>query len=73
MAFRASHPVDPDGESASASGSLDLESWRSRQHIAELLAVFVVGFALMQFIYSATGGASGVRANLSGNDCFYHV
>jgi hypothetical protein len=56
----------------SAAGARD-RAWFPSRHLAELVAVFAVGFALMHFLYSGTGGSSGVRGNLPGNDCFYHV
>jgi hypothetical protein len=39
----------------------------------ELLVAFLIGVTLIQFLFSGTGGRSGVRPNLAGNDCFYHV
>lgn len=41
---------------------------------AELLVVFLIGVALMQYLYSATPDAArGLPAALPGNDDFYHL
>ena len=49
------------------------ETWWDRTCLAELLVVFLIGVAVMRFMFSATGLGTDVRANLAGNDCFYHV
>ena len=35
--------------------------------------VFLIGVAVMRFMFSGTGLGTGVRPNLAGNDGFYHV
>lgn len=42
-------------------------------HPAESIVVFLIGFALMHFFYSGTGGVTGDELGLPGNDSFYHV
>lgn len=42
-------------------------------HLPELLVAFLIGISLFRFYYSGTGGDTGERVNLAGNDCFYHV
>lgn len=39
----------------------------------ESLVVFVIGFALMHFIYAGTGGVAGNERGVPGNDSYYHI
>ncbi len=47
--------------------------WWHRRYGFELVVVYLIGVAVSQFIYSATGPGTGLRTNLAGNDCFCHV
>jgi hypothetical protein len=46
---------------------------RTGWHLAELCVVFGIGLSLSQFFFSSTGQSTGKRANLAGNDGYYHV
>lgn len=47
---------------------------RSAVHVAEAALAFCLGFAVMQFIYSATPDpASNLPMNVPGNDSWYHI
>ncbi|MCC7291202.1 MAG: hypothetical protein IT449_03955 [Phycisphaerales bacterium] len=55
----------------SCAGGHPLRRWNLA---SELLVVFVIGVALMQYLYSATPDAArGLPAALPGNDDFYHL
>jgi len=49
------------------------ERWWSWRFVAELMVVFIIGVAVMQFIYSGSGYGTDQRASLAGNDCFFHA
>jgi hypothetical protein len=52
---------------------LSRDHWWSWWYLGELLVIFAIGVALIQYLYSGSGPGTGRRANLVGNDGYYHV
>lgn len=59
---------------AESTPSVSEQSLRLRHYVLELLMSFLIGIALMQYLYSATPDAQkGLPPALPGNDDFYHL